>query len=382
MSINPKSDPEYFHALDGIRGILAVVIALYHTSWLSNIAGVRLLINGPIVVDFFFVLSGFIMFQLYSKKINTTHEGISYLKKRIARIYPLHLFTLITMTGYLFLIFLINYYGYAEINSGETLFFQSGSPHNLKSLFANLTLTQSIGILDNLSFNTPSWSISVEFFAYIFFALMMIFFRPNKAFHFVIIAVAIITNYAILSQIKPNLDFHYDLGIFRCLGGFYTGVLVSWVLGNIKSKAQAGHKSPLLRHATSLEVIIMAILILFFYFAIGKLQFFIAPIAFIFVLIFALGNGAVSKLLSSRPAVYLGKISYSIYMVHMLICLVFGTVIANIIPRIFGESWNIGNFGGDILIILYLMTVWIVSHLTYHWIEAPGRKVLTKKLKV
>jgi len=61
-----------------------------------------------------------------------------------------------------------------------------------------------MGVLDNLSYNTPAWSISVEFFAYIIFALMMIICRPHKLGHFALIGIAIIVNYAVLSTIKPN----------------------------------------------------------------------------------------------------------------------------------------------------------------------------------
>jgi len=211
--------PDYFHALDGIRVLLAIVIALYHTSWASNIAGLQLLKNGPVVVDIFFVLSGFIMFQLYSQSINNVSDGMSYMKKRVARIYPLHFVTLIMMLIYSCLLYAVHHFGIAELQPGEVMPFQSESESSFKAFIANLTLTNSMGVLDTLSYNTPAWSISVEFFAYIIFALMMIFCRPHKLWHFALIGIAIVVNCAVLSTIKPNLDFHYDLGIFRCLGG-------------------------------------------------------------------------------------------------------------------------------------------------------------------
>jgi len=128
--------PDYFHALDGIRGLLAIVIALYHTPWASNIAGFQLLKNGPIVVDIFFVLSGFIMFQLYSQSINNISDGMFYMKKRFARIYPLHFVTLIMMLIYSCLLYAVHHFGFADLQSGEVMPFQPESGSSLKAFIA------------------------------------------------------------------------------------------------------------------------------------------------------------------------------------------------------------------------------------------------------
>lgn len=62
--------PVYFGALDGFRGLLAIMIAIYHTMWLSHFNNSDLFTTGPVLVDMFFVFSGFLMFTLYDGKIS------------------------------------------------------------------------------------------------------------------------------------------------------------------------------------------------------------------------------------------------------------------------------------------------------------------------
>jgi len=95
-------------------------------------------------------------------------------------------------------------------------------------------------------------------------------------------------------------------------------------------------------------------------------SFFLAPIAFLLVFVFARGGGFISAVLSSKPCAYLGKISYSIYMMHMFVGIVFGNIANKVMPRLLGDRWNGGNFAGDGLIVIYLGLVILTAHISYH----------------
>ena len=371
---------QYFAALDGFRGVLALMISVYHTMWMSNINATPLFNNGPILVDLFFVFSGFLMFTLYDGRLKTGAQGRSFIKRRFARLYPIHFVMLLVALLYAFTRVVAHWLGFATLTPGEILPFQPGAVESWQSFLSNLTLTQSMGLHDSLSFNMPSWTVSVEFWTYFVFLGMMLWARPKKPWHFMVIAGLIAVNYTALSGLKPNMDFHYDLGFWRCLGGFFTGVLVAYIyrlnlpaFKKLCNRTSANIFKPI---ATLVELLILVILVGFVIYFPGRAQFFIAPVAFIFVLGFAFDMGGVSKLMGTRPLRYLGRISYSIYMVHILVSLFFSIAAEMLFPKVFGPMWTEILIRGDLLLIPYLLVVIALSHFSYKYVEVPGRKAI------
>jgi len=369
----PKTSYEYFSALDGARGALAILIAIYHTIWTTHINATPLMNNGPVLVDLFFVFSGFLMFRLYQGRLKTTSDGRDFIKRRFARIYPLHFFMLMVFVVFQVMRVLSHKVGISVMEPGEILPFQPGAPESLGSFFANLTLTQSLGLFDSLTFNPPAWTVSVEFYAYFVFLAMMLWAQPRKTGHFVIIAGGVAALYFALSRVKPDMNFTYDLGFWRCLAGFYTGVVTAWIYGLMHTKISEAKRGA---RFTALECMTVAVLFGFVIYCPGRLQFFLAPVAMLFVLVFAAGKGHISTWLSSRLALYLGKISYSIYLVHVIVSIVFSVFAERLLPGLIGEQWNATGLGGDLLLIPYLAVVIGVSHWTYHKIEKPGQKAI------
>ena len=80
--------------LETFRGIFALIIVLHHLKIDTFIQKSSIVINGGLVVDFFFVLSGFVISLNYIDKINSKLDLINFQKKRFLRLYPLHLLTL------------------------------------------------------------------------------------------------------------------------------------------------------------------------------------------------------------------------------------------------------------------------------------------------
>ena len=180
MGIAPKHNssaskaPVYFGALDGFRGLLALFVAIYHTYWPSYINGSAFFENGPVIIDLFFVFSGFLLFTLYAGNIKTDTDAAKFFKKRFARLYPLHLFTLVLFLAFVCFRVFMHGLGFATLDAGEVLPFQPGASEGWATLLSNLTLLHSMGLHDSLSFNAPSGTISVEFFAYFTLAALLL----------------------------------------------------------------------------------------------------------------------------------------------------------------------------------------------------------------
>ena len=152
--------------LDSIKGGAACIVAFaWHYAHFRPKEGFPFYNIAPlsydygwIMVELFFMLSGFGMMLGYSEKI-LKHEISfkNYLFKRIAKLYPLFFLTLILVTILEFIY---------KIKVGETFVY---SNYDIYHFILNLLFIQD-GILGTeLSFNGPSWCISISFFLYILF---------------------------------------------------------------------------------------------------------------------------------------------------------------------------------------------------------------------
>ena len=377
----PYGHSEYFAALDGFRGLLALCVAIYHTIWFSNINSLTFFNNGTVIIDLFFALSGFLMFRLYDGKLNNGEQAKVFMRRRFARLYPLHLFMLLVFVGFAVVRLAAHKVGVATNEAGEILPFTAGAQDGWGSLLSHLTLTHAMGVNDSLTFNPPSWTISAEFFTYFVFVAMMLWGRPKKTIHFMGLGSIVIAIYTVLSHLKPSMDITYDYAFFRCVAGFFTGVVAAKLYGVLKPKGELLKLQGNRMSFTILEALILLGSTLFVIYCGGKAQFFVAPILLAFMIIFAFDGGLFSRLMSAKPFRYLAKISYSTYMTHVIISIIFSIfgkkVLAVIIP-----NWDNSLWAGDALLLIYLCAVIAVSHLTYHFIEVPGGRLIRNfKLK-
>jgi len=364
----------YFAALDGFRGFFALLIAVHHTNWFSYL-NYRTFINDAFVMlDMFFAFSGFLMFTLYRRHLETPSQAKSFIRKRFARLYPLHLFTFGLFFAYAFFRIWADKVGLAIHDPGEVLPFSPGAADNWWSALTNLTLTHSMGLNDSLSFNAPSWTISVEFFAYFVFAGMMLWTPPKKLWHFCLISLGIASIYVILYHLKPNMDITYDYGFLRCLGGFFTGVTASWAFSKIKQHQESKAEPLSFGAASFIEISFLIACGVFVANSEGIVQFFAAPFIFGFVVLFAMDGGFISKFMALPVFRYLAKISYSVYMNHFFLAIFFSVVGTRLFPGYLIGGAEGSGWAGDLYLIPYLSAVILMSHFTYHYIEVPGGK--------
>jgi len=366
----------YFGALDGFRGLLALLVAVYHTPWESWFNNTAFMDQGTVLIDLFFVFSGFLMFHLYSDRIQTGMDARKFIWRRVARLYPIHFVMTMVFLAFALARLLSHKIGISVHEAGEILPFHAGAKESLWSLYTNLTLTQAMGTNDSLTFNPPAWTISVEFFAYFVFAAMLLWARPKRGWHFGLIAVAVVGLYAGLASMKPNMDITYDLAFWRCLAGFFTGVIAARIYGHMQARGSGISQLSGLR-AHGLEIFTLSAYLLFTGFCGGKDQFFVGAVAFIFVLVFAHDRGVVSKIMMAPVFRYLAKISYSVYMIHVFVAICADVAAERIIGGWVGNpQWHDSAIWGDLYLLPYLIVVIGLSHLSVRYVEGPGARLI------
>lgn len=343
MQINDNSAKTiHFSALDGLRGLAAIAVALFH--WLLNFAGF-------LAVDFFLVLSGFILAHRYLYSDSPISSG-RFVISRLARLYPMHLFGLLSYAAvYTLLVKDIPRY------PDGTLF----------TFIQQLTMTHNIGLnTHGQTWNVQSWSISVEFW------LNLIFFcyvrRTTSSIGLLLMSVA---GLLIIFNLTGHIDTTYqnyfqviNSGLLRGWSSFVLGILAyrGWLL------ARRIEWQPL---TILMAECIVTIATLALFFArngdMRSLDIF-APFAFTaLVLVFALELGPLARLI--RRLKWLGNISYSIYLNHLVVLMLVDTGLSSLGLR------------HAALTPIYLGSLLIYSMLTYRWIELPGKEWIVRAVK-
>lgn len=268
-----------FTALDSWRGVCALIVALFHFRSTGAPSELPIVANGWLFVDFFFALSGFVLSRTYEGRLSTLGDAGRFAFRRFGRLWPLHALMLAAFVVTAFL-------------QRDTI----GEQHSTYAILTNLLLIQGLGMHSELTWNGPSWSISVEWVLYLVFAALA--FVQGRLIAYAVLAIG---GVAMLVFVAPHgMGSTYDYGVFRGLAGFFTGCLVAQL--------------PLRRIGTIGEIATVGLVVAFV--SSGELQF-LAPLVFgLAVYVFAGSMGVVARLLNAKPLVKVGEWSYSIYMTH------------------------------------------------------------------
>jgi peptidoglycan/LPS O-acetylase OafA/YrhL len=295
---------------------------------------------------------------------------------RFGRVYPLHFFMLIVWLP----IILAKAYVYHQLGSGSQDPFIN---NNLITFLSNVFLMNSLGLHNDISWNYPAWSISVEFATYLVFFVFASKFKYSEKSISLLLMSCISYGYLFMIS-EDTLLRTFDYGIFRCVGGFFLGAFIYTISKN---------KHFNLNHLTSsvIEIVIVVIsLALVMYSGAGKLFELLSFASFsILIFIFTTQNrGVLSYILETKIMLWLGSLSYSIYMVHALVFAVF-TVIWQFylkLPTTFlenesGEQVKFFDTPYSFLInLLALMIIIAISSFTYAYVEKPWRDRIRKTI--
>lgn len=363
-----------YEALDGWRGFCAVAVALNHLWFMGHYRSASVVNNAHLFVDFFFVLSGFVVNYAYGDRLTEWRNIPSYLIRRFGRLYPLHLATLGALVLFELAQAALHVGGAAKPFSG------AASIHNL---VANLFLLQGMGVNDSGSWNGPSWSISVEFFLYISLAFVTFMLKGrHRSICFALLSVA---GALALWRFAPHLmDSTFDFGFLRGIFGFFLGALVQ--------RALARWPVANLPFPTILEIAYLVGIMTFLSLASrGPEAMLASPIFAGAVWLFAQEKGAVSGLMKGPVFNALGKWSFSIYLWHYVMIIFLFAALRIIESRVGGHflvmtvrasdgaSFRALSVGSPWLMdgaaALFLLATVVVGGVSYRLIEQPGQRL-------
>ena len=370
-----SSVPQRFETLDAFRGVCALLVAVYHMRVQFSLYDADFLRNSFLFVDFFFVLSGFVLQHAYGQRLKSGIDLRKFVIRRFGRLWPLHIATMLSV------IFL----ELAELGVTGATGMES-NPLGADVWEIGSSIGQSVFLIhafnESLSaaFNFPSWSISVEFYAYLVFAATVML-MPNRKW--IAFAALSFVGFIVVANFSERfMQVNYGWSFYRCLAGFFVGALLR--MGYTRLTAFKPKSEALL---SIIQMMMIASVFIFVSnFARGPSGM-LAPFIFaISILIMSWPGGWLSQLLSTKGMAKLGLWSYSIYMVHIPIYMAISKTAVFINQQSecdfvrlghgtkgafridFGSVW-INNFFALALIALVV----IVASYTYRFIEAPGR---------
>jgi peptidoglycan/LPS O-acetylase OafA/YrhL len=361
-----KRFKDRFRALDGLRGAAALLVVFYHinlfnTGWPNHLTNNNFTTHGYLAVDLFFILSGLVISSNYLLRINSLLEARDFLILRFFRIYPLHFVIL----GVFVLFELIKMLAQDFFLTGPSHQSPFTGDRSIGGLAANLLLINGLHVSDVASWNGPSWSISCEFAAYLVFAFLVLTRATRNRLFFIAGTLVAVSLYLALALTRQTLDVTADWGIVRCLAGFYFGMLIFEL-------RQTGHLSLPQRLAGPCEIVGAAGLILTMSFARGAFVAAVIPCCVVLIALLQSDRGPLAHLLKLRPAQFLGRISYSIYLAHGPIVLGF-VIILNRLFFSFSIDKSLNPWIGDLLVVAAIASTLAVATATCTFIEEPGR---------
>lgn len=350
-------------ALTGIRGIAALTVFLDHIRENLAMRGLdlqvptlasRLLLSGGRQVDVFFVLSGFILALIYSAWFEQGFDSGSYLKflrRRVARIYPLHVFMLALIVGFVIAAPLVH----AHLENGGDRFTWSSLP-------ATLLMVHAWGFVGERGgpWNPASWSVSIEFMAYLLFPLFLwaaASLRRERPWLFVLATACagLALNYYIpwglagLEGIARGLS-EFTLGC--ALAGLYDSRFTGWLRSNLGAA--------------------VALLVWAVTYALTPDTGFVIALGVAATILSLSGTNWLSSFFGWTPVYFLGEISYSIYLGHFL----FSSIAYRFVKAEWMRTSTMATCLGLLLIAAFVV---VMSTLTYYGVERPGRDWMAGK---
>ena len=364
-----------FTVLRGI-GSLLVAFAHYQLFFASSLnPGTSLSMHQfYLAVDSFFIMSGFIMMYVYADKFK---NGIrfpafkDFMIARFGRIYPLHFFTLLVFV----VIYAISRGHFSIVSNNGN---EAANPH---AILTHILLLQSFPIHHIYTWNIPSWSLSAEWWPYFTLPVIAWCYHAQKKKLVAALLIIIPLAYGSIMYLLPkiniyeigrpaghDLDTTFQYGFLRGMAGFFSGTL-AYIL----------FKEERIRKLFKSDFIYIALLAV----TLGALYKDVNDLVCItliaaFILCAAANTQKISQWSNNRVLQFLGDISYSVYMNHLLVIFLF--------KKIMTEAGVINNQGFRCPV--YLQALWCLSFfavvmgmsiLTYYGIEVKFRKLINER---
>jgi peptidoglycan/LPS O-acetylase OafA/YrhL len=346
--------------LTGIRGLAAIWVVIYHfQAYLKDVFG-ELKWLSPIIdrgaygVDLFFCLSGFILAYVYFERfLSNPKKGKEihhFFLKRFARLYPVYLVTTLVA---LFMILYATFTGHEFRNfSDESL--------SYSNVFRNIAAIQILDLSPSL--NYPSWSVSAEFFAYLFFPLLVyglfVKCRSTKLMAWILLLFSML-----VYQFQIFFDFFHNGPVVKVLTEFAMGLSCYLLIKRVILPT---------KYISFIRFLATIFFIIFLY-AIENDQVIGAflPIFLLAIISVNYSHNIPNKGLGRKVFVKLGLWSYSLYLTHGLIHYALGgfdlPVRTNVVLL------------NHIQLLMIFCIIFLTAKLTTEVVENPCRRYLMKR---
>lgn len=345
--------PSYLKALTFPRFLLASIVVIFHfglhLNEIQNLFLAPFLNHGAVCVSFFFFLSGVVLSYNYKGKVNNK----TFWLKRIFRIYPLYFLTFILVFSYQF-------------------FVSHQAPTPVFGL-VNLFGLQSWAVGHAMEVNFPSWSISVEFFFYLIFPFLLwlmkkLNYKKFMLLGFIFVVLGWFQHFTFVNFLWEPNRFYLEQFILYFPLFHVTTFLAGMMCGLSIERLRKLGIHPLMYSVLSAIGIVLFVWIM-------NTTSFLRPYAHngglipVFTLIclgLSLDKTFFYRIFGWKPLVYLGEISYGVYMWQFPIYIAFGWLINK-------ELLELNEF------IIYFLSLILVSIASFEFIEKPLKKQLSKR---
>jgi peptidoglycan/LPS O-acetylase OafA/YrhL len=337
-------------ALTSLRGIAAVGVLLFHSSFCAyHFAGGSppwLWRRGYLAVDLFFFLSGFVLTHVYGRRLTDGKSWPAigrFLWARFCRIYPASFFTTA--------VFVLAY-------TVGNLPFPAGASFAKQLVAASLLL--QVPWLDDIVINSPSWSISAEWYAYLLFPFVVPLIgrlsRREAAIFGVPLLLAVAANHTVFSHEQQNFGWG---ALIRALPEFLVGAF-----------AYRFYSERIFCRFWEKDVTLIGISLLIIAACLGDVSDgAIIVLLLAFLLASVCNSGKLTDILNARPLRWLGEISYSIYIFQILPL----TVAVNL-SGMFVAS-GLGGFRFEVIAALFAFGSCVLVH---RCVDVPVRAALRR----
>lgn len=298
-------------------------------------------------VSFFFILSGFVMVIAYGKKDRIAFPD--FIRKRFARIYPVYVLAILLIVGY-----------YISVNS----------PVDFKALMLNISLLQSWIPDYPGTLNAPGWSLSVEMFFYLCFPLLFnVLYKKIDLLKMATLVLIIFMVSQVVFHLGIRSSFYHGLHSSSHDVLFYSPYMHinEFLVGNIagfyflRGMKERNYDLPI--------IILVACAVYLLKWKTG-LNYHNGLLAIVFVpmiMLLSANNGYITKLFRLKSAVFLGEISYSIYILQLPVF----AGLYKLMVYLEIEDPVIHFYTGLIALI-------IISSISYLFFETPLRKMINR----
>ena len=353
--------------LTGLRGLFAAWVVLGHF-WTPAVPQfprlvelARPALGGSLVVDTFFVLSGFIITYIYAARTATfSWAGArDFWRHRFARIYPVYALSLA-----LFIVFVAVTQRLSDPPIPSVVI-EPGS------IVRNALFLQSLP--DGIVINPPSWSLPGEVVAYALFPLLVLaVVRIRKASIAFGLAAVIAIAGASLIAVTYTDDFGYslyELSWMRAGWAFPAGCLLAqgWMLLGDRGRSPAWDVVAALGFAGLFGAIMTGD---------PSPTFYLPPAGLPFLCLIVVGcagaTGWVARALSGRVIVWGGRISYSIYLTHYVVALAYVEVVRRNDITTAAVALRV------LALVMALAVVVALGAAFYHLVEEPARRAISR----